>query len=133
MVERGEHVERGVEPIGGDPAIGRDDGVAAADLVVPDAVQVERHSMARTDPFDRGTEGLDRADPRLVGSGLDEHRVIVHELAPGEGACHHRPGPFRREHPVDPQTRPSSVGRRRRLRDQPVERRAELVEAATAQ
>ncbi len=82
VVETGEHVERGVEPIGRTPAVRCDHGVAAADLVVADAVEVERDPVAGADLVDGRPERLDRTDAGRVTTGLDRHGVVVTRACP---------------------------------------------------
>ena len=78
MVERGEHLQRRVEPAGRSPAAGLDDGVAPDDLAVLDAVQVQRHPVAGADPLLASGRRLWMARTRAGRAAGTHHDVVAH-------------------------------------------------------
>ncbi len=129
VIDRVEHVQDGVDPVGAVPLSGSDDDVSPGELVVVDATEVQCDPVSR--PY-RGlllVERLDASHPH--GAALRQHRELVVDAdgTPGERAGDHGARALGREHPIDPQTRTTGVDRSRGGLQERVERRAKLVES----
>ncbi len=135
MVEAGQHPEGDIDRGGHVPLARVHQGVAALQVPVADAGQVDGHPGTRADGGAGLVVGLQaayaRPGPAPTGAaGTDHADLIVHrEGSAGQRPGDHRPRSLGGKRPVDPQPGPAPVRRRRGHGRQVVERLGQLGDA----
>jgi len=129
VIQRVEHAERRVEPGGRAPTRHLDHAVPAAKLRVLHPDQVEGHTLAGFHPFDRVTEGLDRADPDRVCARLTQylHMVPCREGPTDQRSRDNRSRTAGGEDSIHPETWTTDVRCCRRSGDEEIQGRTQFL------
>src|SRR3954464_14519690 len=126
MAQGGKYLQLGVESCGRPPLSGNRDCVAALQIVVVDADQVQSDPVAGPDLRFRAPVGLNAANP----DGASSHVYLLVGVQRTAGQCAGDDGAtaLRGKDPIDPQAGTAVVGGYRSRVDELVESIAEIVE-----
>ena len=133
VIERVKDTQRPIEDVCFMPLVCSNKCVAADDLIVTNAAQVDGDPVARANFGALGMQALQRSDAN--GLLLREHQEFVIDAHPAAGQCagNDRAGAFRRERSIDPEAGRATVDRSRGDGEHVVERKSQVIDASAVE